>query len=289
MEDKIVNDSSVTRGYGDEETVATGLVNCPVADWTKVEECHATRKVDFNLLPILGLAVFVPQTDRGNVSNALTSTITHKLGVMTKQINVGHALMSRGIVLLEIPFNVLLQRIGAQKWLSAQIVTWGLTAALQSFMTNYRSYLVTLVLMGLREEDFIPGALYTMSTRYKTSESNLHITLFFLGNPLAAATTSLIDAGILSLGDWYGIARSRRLLIIEGGITVGIGIILMFLPPLLSRGQRMPSYQLRSLVFTQRERYILVRRVVLGDSAEVANKLHISSSDICSTVESPEL
>ncbi|RYP68698.1 hypothetical protein DL770_008398 [Monosporascus sp. CRB-9-2] len=121
--------------------------------------------------------------------------------VKTNQINVGHALMSAGIVLLEIPYNVLLQRIGAQKWLSAQIVTWGLVAALQSFMTNYRSYLVTRAFLGLCEAGFIPGALYTMSTWYKMPESNLRISLYVLGNPLAAAITSLIGAGILSLGD----------------------------------------------------------------------------------------
>lgn len=169
--------------------------------------------MDFILLPILGLAFFALQLDRGNISNALTSTITEDLGVTTNQINVGNSLLSMGIVLLEIPSNVLLQKIGPQKWLAGQIVAWGLVATLQSLMTSYGSYLATRILLGLCEAGFIPGALYTMSTWYKKSESNLRISIFFLGNLLATATTSLIGAGILSMGDRYGIAGWRWLFI----------------------------------------------------------------------------
>jgi hypothetical protein len=54
----------------------------------------------------LGLAFFALQLDRGNIANALTSTITTDLGVITDQINVGTSLLSAGIVLLEIPSNI---------------------------------------------------------------------------------------------------------------------------------------------------------------------------------------
>ncbi len=90
--------------------------------------------------------------DRGNISNALTSTITQDLGIDTNQINVGSSLLSAGIVLLEIPSNVLLQRVGPQKWLSGQIIAWGLVATFQNFITNYGGYLATRILLGLVRE-----------------------------------------------------------------------------------------------------------------------------------------
>lgn len=49
--------------------------------------------------------------DRGNIANALTSTITTDLGVTTNQINAGSSILSAGIVVLEIPSNILLQRV----------------------------------------------------------------------------------------------------------------------------------------------------------------------------------
>ena len=70
------------------------------------------HRVDFYLLPLLGLAFFALQCDRGNIANALTDTITEDLGITTNQVNVGNSLLSAGIVLLEIPSNILLQKVG---------------------------------------------------------------------------------------------------------------------------------------------------------------------------------
>lgn len=106
------------------------LVESTQQDWTESEERQVKRKyvlynqlngisdrhtdhrrVDFILLPILGLAFFALQCDRGNIANALTDTITQDLHVTTNQINVGNSLLSAGIVVLEIPSNILLQKV----------------------------------------------------------------------------------------------------------------------------------------------------------------------------------
>ncbi|KAI1779043.1 MFS general substrate transporter [Hypoxylon cercidicola] len=279
----------VNAGQSDEEAAPVNVDESTVADWTEAEELAVKRKIDFILLPILGLAFFALQMDRGNISNALTSTITKDLGVDTNQINVGNSLLSAGIVLLEIPSNILLQRVGPQRWLSGQIVAWGLVATCQNFITNYGGYLATRLLLGLCEAGFIPGALYTMSTWYKRSESSLRISIFFLGNLIALATTSLIGAGILSMGDRYGIAGWRWLFIVEGTITIGIGIIfVLFLPPSVGNGSPLISFG-RWSYFSRRESYIMVRRVLLDDPAKTTNHLRISGSDVWTTVKNPRI
>ncbi|KAI1137511.1 MFS general substrate transporter [Hypoxylon sp. FL0543] len=282
-------ETAVAAGHGDEEAAPVNVDESTVADWTEAEERAVKRKLDFILLPILGLAFFALQMDRGNISNALTSTITKDLGIDTNQINVGNSLLSAGIVLLEIPSNVLLQRVGPQKWLSFQIVAWGLVATFQNFITNYGSYIATRLLLGLCEAGFIPGSLYTMSTWYKKSESSLRISIFFLGNLIASATTSLIGAGILSMGDRYGVAGWRWLFIVEGAITIGVGIIfILFLPPKVGNGSPLISFG-RWSYFNRRESYILVRRVLLDDPAKTTNHLRISGSDVWTTVRNPRI
>lgn len=57
----------------------------------------------------------------------------------------------------EIPSNVLLQIVGPQRWLSAQLFAWGFVATFQAFITTYPAYLVTRLLLGLLEGGFIPG------------------------------------------------------------------------------------------------------------------------------------
>lgn len=284
------NSPSAAKGnLSDEEVAAINVDDSTVVDWSEEEERKIKRKIDFILLPILGLAFFVLQMDRGNISNALTSTITTDLGITTNQINVGTALLSLGIVLLEIPSNVILQKIGPHKWLSGQIIAWGLVALFQNFITNYAGYLVTRILLGLCEAGFIPGALYTMSTWYKRDETSLRVSIFFLGNLLAVALTSLIGAGILTMGARYGVAGWRWLFIVEGCITIGIGLLFMLLlPPRVGDGRPVISFK-RWSYFDQRESYILVRRVLLDDPAKTNNHIHISMRDIATTCKNPRI
>ncbi|RFU27467.1 hypothetical protein B7463_g8875, partial [Scytalidium lignicola] len=228
-------------------------------DWTADEERAVKRKIDFIILPLLGLSFFALQMDRGNIANALTDTITHDLGITTNQINIGTQLLSCGIIIIEIPSNILLQKVGPQRWL----------------------------LLGLCEAGFIPGALYTMSNWYKKSETSFRVSVFFVGNLLAAATISLIGAGILSMSGRYGIAGWKWLFMIEGIITVCIGVVFMlYFPasvtdgsPLVSRGRW--SY------FTDRELHICTSRVLLDDPAKAKGKIEISRHDIVDTMKKP--
>ncbi|KUI63014.1 hypothetical protein VP1G_10132 [Cytospora mali] len=278
------------RSHSSDEDVAEIIVDeNTTVDWTAEEERRIKTKIDFVLLPVLGVAFFALQMDRGNISNALTSTITTDLGIDTNQINVGTALLSLGIVLLELPSNVLLQKIGPHKWLSGQIIAWGLVALFQNFITNYAGYLVTRIILGLCESGFIPGALYTMSTWYKRDETSFRVSIFFLGNLLASALTSLIGAGILSMGDRDGIPGWRWLFIVEGAITIGVGLIFMLLlPPSVSDAR--PLIGLRKWsYFNERETYILKRRVLLDDPAKTTGGLHIRAHDVGKTVSNPRI
>lgn len=60
------------------------------------------------------LGFYALQLDRGNLGNALTDTIMQDINVNQNWINVGTQLLSAGIVILEIPSNILLQRV----WIS---------------------------------------------------------------------------------------------------------------------------------------------------------------------------
>ncbi|GAD96777.1 conserved hypothetical protein [Paecilomyces variotii No. 5] len=274
--------ASKEAGSGNDDVIAVNIAESTQPDWDEKEERRVKLKIDLILLPILGLAFFALQCDRGNIANALTDTITKDLKVTTNQINVGNSLLSAGIVILEIPSNILLQKVGPQRWLSFQIISWGLVATFQAFATNYAGYLVTRILLGLCEAGFIPGALYTMSTWYKKSETSLRISLFFLGNLLASATVSLIGAGILTMAGRDGVA-------VEGIITIGIGIIfILLLPPRVGNPKPLIGFG-RWSYFTPREQYILVRRVLLDDPAKTTSELSITGRDVWKTVRDPRI
>ncbi|KAI1319403.1 MFS general substrate transporter [Xylariaceae sp. FL0255] len=272
-----------------EDLVVLNLDETDAADWTVEEENNARRKIDFVVLPILILAFFSLQLDRGNIGNALTAGITTDLGVTTNQINYGNSILFAGIVAFEIPSNIVLQRVGPVRWLSVQMFAWGLVATLQSLITNFSGYLATRVLLGSFESGFIPGALYVLSTWYTRKETTLRVALYFLGNLIAAAVTSLIGAAILTIGDRDGISGWRWLFLIEGVITIGIGIFfLLFLPPKVGNGRPLISRVTGNWsYFTERESYIMQRRVLLDDPTKVKGGVRISGRDVWMTVSNP--
>ncbi|PKS08198.1 hypothetical protein jhhlp_005474 [Lomentospora prolificans] len=119
-------------------------------EWTEEEERALVRRVDFLLMPLLILGFFVLQLDRGNIGNALTDFFLEDVGVTQNQFNVGQQLLSLGIILLEIPSNIVLYRIGPTFWISGQIIAWGLVATFQAFQKGQGAFLATRILLGLR-------------------------------------------------------------------------------------------------------------------------------------------
>ncbi|KAL3457149.1 major facilitator superfamily domain-containing protein [Aspergillus heterothallicus] len=260
-----------------------------VQDWTEQEERKLKFKLDTILIPILGFAFFALQIDRGNISAALTSTITEDLNITTNQINVGSQLLSAGIVISEIPSNVIMQRVGPQRWLSVQIFAWGLVATLQCLIKSYPAYLVTRFLLGLLEGGFIPGALYYLSTWYKREETSLRVTLFFFGQMFSGATSSLISAGLLTLSGKHGLAGWRWIFLVEGVITLFIGIVFVLLvPPKVGDGRPLASRG-RWSYFTPRESHIATRRVLMDDPGKATGHLKITGRDILKTVRQPRI
>ena len=165
------------------------------ADWTLAEEKRAKRKLDCLLMPLLVLGFFCLQLDRGNIANAITDTFMEDVGITQFQFNIGQQLLSLGIVLFEIPSNMLLYKIGPGKWLTTQLFFFGLVSTFQAWQTNYSSYLATRFLLGVAESGYIPGGLWTLSTWYTRKETAKRVMVFFFGNQLGQASAKLIAYG----------------------------------------------------------------------------------------------
>lgn len=57
--------------------------------------------------------------------------------------------MFLGIVVLKIPLNVILQHLGPQQWISAQVFIFGMVATLQVFVKNRTGFLLARMFLGL--------------------------------------------------------------------------------------------------------------------------------------------
>lgn len=103
------------------------------------------------------LILTMAELDRGNISNAITDRFREDIGITQDEFNVGQQMLSLGIVLFEIPSNMILYRIGPGKWLTLQLFLFGTVSTFQAFQNSYGSFIATRLLLGITESGFIPG------------------------------------------------------------------------------------------------------------------------------------
>ncbi|OJJ50667.1 hypothetical protein ASPZODRAFT_148142 [Penicilliopsis zonata CBS 506.65] len=233
-----------------------------VVDWEEAEERKLVLKVDLYLLPLLLLAFFFLCLDRTNISNALTDNFTTDLGITTAQATLGNQLQQAGIVIFELPANLVLARVGAHRWLVFLMLAWGCVATFQCFIQNRAQYYATRFLLGAFEGGFIPGAMYLLGQYHPRSAQSTRFAI-------ASGTSALIAAGVLTLDGVRGWSGWRWLFLIDGSMTLAFALILLALLPGAPPDTR-PVHGLFSL-FDERERHILQSRVQLENPPRMEN------------------
>lgn len=246
----------------------------------------ARRKVDTTVLPLLFLGLLIFQLDRMNLASALTDGFARNIRVNQNTINLGNQLMFMGIVVLEIPSNLILQRIGPRKWISAQIFIFGFVATLQIFVKDRTGFLVSRTFLGLSEAGYIPGAIYTLSTWYTRRELAKRVSVFFFGMFGGNAISPLLASGILKLGGRHGLKGWQWLFLIEGVFTMVVSLVLLFLLP-GSPDEPQPLLSPGLIRFSATDRTGLKKRIEDDDPGRKygAQGLHIPLSVVWSTVK----
>ncbi|CVK86186.1 hypothetical protein FPRO04_07868 [Fusarium proliferatum] len=243
-------------------------------DWSLDEERRAKRKLDLIIMPLLTLGFFCLQLDRGNIANALTDNFMEDVGVTQNQFNVGQQMLSLGIVLFEIPSNMILYRVGPGKWLTLQLFLFGTVSTFQAFQNNYGSFVATRFLLGITESGFIPGGLWTLSTWYTRKETAKRVMFFYFGNQFGQASSKLLAYGILHMRGVGDKAGWFWLFVLMGAFTVLSGVVLGCCLPDSFKNPR-STFLPNVKIFNERELHILQTRVLLDDPMKGKKKKKI--------------
>ncbi|OAA43828.1 alternative sulfate transporter [Metarhizium rileyi] len=246
--EKVVDSDVHVQEDGDERVL--------VVDWTADEEKMAKRKLDLLLMPILTLGFFClhPELDRGNMANAITDNFMADVGIDQDQFNVGQQMLSLGIVLTEIPSNMILYRL----------FLFGIVSTFQAFQRGYGAFIATRFLLGITESGFIPGGLWTLSTWYTRDETAKRVMIFYFGNQIGQASAKLFAYGILHMRGVGGQPGWFWLFALMGAFTVLGGFVYGFFLP--DSFQHPTSAFLPNVSwFTERELHIFQTRVLRDD------------------------
>lgn len=134
-------------------------------------------------------------------------------------------------MLVDIPTNLLLKKIGAGKMLPILSITWGLITLLQSQVTSFGGLVTVRFFLGLVEGGLFPGMLLYLSSFYCRAELQVRITLFFAAVILSGAFSGLLAAAIQQMDGLRGLRGWQWIFLLEGLLTICCGMVGIFVLP----------------------------------------------------------
>lgn len=198
-----------------------------------VLETKLRRKIDALIMPLVILVYLMNYIDRNNYAAARLQGLEKDLGLVGDQYQTGLSILFVGYILMQVPSNLLLNYAGRPSlYLGFFVIAWGLVSALTSQVHNYSEIVACRFILGLVEAPFFAGVLFYLSKWYTKGELSLRMAIFYSGSLISGAFGNLIAAGILSgLNGARGMAAWQWLYIIEGSITVTIGLVICVVLP----------------------------------------------------------
>ena len=106
-------------------------------------ERNAVRKLDFLLMPILGLYFFLSFLDRANLGNVRIVGLQTDLRMTDYDYSMALTMTFIPYILVDLPSNLLIRRIGAGIHIPLMVTIWGLVTCLQGLVTSYHGLLVS--------------------------------------------------------------------------------------------------------------------------------------------------
>ncbi|KAH8198357.1 hypothetical protein TruAng_007454 [Truncatella angustata] len=211
------------------------------------------RKIDFIILPLIGILYILNYIDRQNLAAAKLQGIMEDLNMTTQQFATAVSILFVGYLPFQIPSNLLITKISRPgMYICCAVVIWGGISAATASVKTYGQLLAVRAVLGVAEAVFFPGAIYYLSAWYTKKELGKRIASLYIAQQFGNAFGGLFAAAILKLNGHHGIAGWQWLFIIEGSATVGIGFICACF---------MPEYPHNSKILSQMQRDLAVWRI----------------------------
>lgn len=192
-------------------------------------ERSAIRKVAVRLVPFVALMFFINYLDRTAIGFAAPNGMNTDLGLSAAQFGFASGVFFIGYILLEVPSNLALHRFGARRWLARIMVTWGVVAALFTWVGNFEQLSTLRFVLGVAEAGFFPGAILFLSLWVPARHRSKVLALFYIAQPL----TTVIGAPLAGLliqqqGVFLGLAGWRFMFLGVAIPAIVVGIIAWF-------------------------------------------------------------
>jgi ACS family tartrate transporter-like MFS transporter len=188
------------------------------------------RKAFFRLMPLLLCCYFLAYIDRINIGFA-SLTMNNEIGLSAYTYGLGAGLFFWGYFFFEVPSNLILEKVGARRWISRIMVTWGLVSAGMIFVTGPASFLIMRFVLGVAEAGFFPGVILYLTYWFPATYRARIIAAFMVAIPVSLGIGAPLSTAIMELDGAAGLHGWQWLFLLEGLPTVALGTIVFFVLP----------------------------------------------------------
>lgn len=189
----------------------------------------AYRKAIFRIIPFIFICYLFNYLDRVNVGFAKLQMLD-ALQLSETVYGLGAGIFFIGYVLAGVPSNLILNRIGARRWIGTLMIVWGLLSASLMFVKTAEAFYILRFFTGVAEAGFFPGMVLYFTHWFPAERRGRVMALFMsaipvsgvLGGPLSGWMLNHFQAGQGGLAAW------QWLYLLQGLPTVLLGVLVYF-------------------------------------------------------------
>ncbi len=181
-----------------------------------MNEKQIFAKCQWKLIPFIFVLYLVNYIDRVNVGFAAL-TMNKDLGLSPSVFGIGAGVFFfTGYLIFQMPANLILERMGARRWIFLILAVWGVISAANALTQDATSYYALRFFLGVAEAGFFPGMLLYMTYWFPQAWRGRFIGSFMAAIPMANIVGGPLSSMLLQLDDVLGLHGWQWMFILEG-------------------------------------------------------------------------
>jgi MFS transporter, ACS family, tartrate transporter len=188
-----------------------------------VDGRRVLARVSRRFVPLAFVCYVVAYLDRVNVGFVATE-LQRELGMSATGYGLAAGLFFLGYCLFEIPSNLIMERVGARRWIARIMIGWGIVSMGTMLVRDQTTFMVARVILGVAEAGFFPGVILFFSYWFPASERARTGALFMMASPIAVIVGAPVSQALLRLDGVAGLHGWQWLFLMEGIPAVLLGL-----------------------------------------------------------------
>jgi ACS family tartrate transporter-like MFS transporter len=183
-------------------------------------------KAAWRLIPFMILLYIVNYIDRVNVGFAAL-TMNKDLAFSPAVYGFGAGAFFLGYSVFQIPANMILERVGARRWIFCILAAWGAISASTALIQSPMSFYGVRILLGVAEAGFFPGMVLYLTYWFPHAHRARLIAIFMAAIPFANIVGGPLSSIILQLDGAAGLHGWQWLFLVEASPAVLLGFVVL--------------------------------------------------------------